>query len=176
MYIPFLNYTLRSLSHQDGPQIFALIQRNRKRLRDYFPVTSATITTLDAAFKFIDEKMQQAADKVHYTYVIEDANKQLQGVFFIKNLDWRIPKGELAYFIDEALTGKGIMTKALGEVINHSFNSMGMNKLYIITTPDNHASRKIAEKNGFMVEGHLRKNFRLSSGELVDNVYYGIIK
>jgi len=175
MNLSFLNLTLRDLTKEDGPEFYSLIDRNRLRLRNYFPVTIATISGLDACFKYIDEKVDQASNREHYAFVLEDENKQLQGLFFIKNIDWRIPKGELAYFIDKGLEGNGIMTKALGAVADYGFTNLGMNKLFLITATDNLPSRKIAEKNNFKLEGILRSNFKLSSGELVDMAYYGLL-
>ncbi len=176
MNVSFFNLTLRSLTADDGPGLFNLIDRNRLRLRDYFPVTTATITSLDACFKYVDNKMEQAEKREHFTFVIADDNNHLQGLFFIKNIDWRVPKGELAYFIDKKLEGRGIMTKALAEVIDYGFNTLAMNKLFLVTSTNNVSSRKIAEKNGFTLEGTLRNNFKLSTGELVDMAYYGILK
>ena len=68
----------------DGLEFFNLIERNRDRLRDYFSVTSATITTLTACFNFLDEKIKEAGEKERYTFVIEDENNQLRGLYFIK--------------------------------------------------------------------------------------------
>ena len=176
MNISFLNLTLRSLTIEDGPEFYALIDRNRLRLRDYFPVTTATIINLDACFKYLDNKLDQANKKEHFTFVIEDVNQQLRGLFFIKNIDWRVPKAELAYFIDKMLEGKGIMTSALGAVVDYGFNYLQINKLFLLTATDNLPSRKIAEKNRFQLEGILRSNFKLCSGELTDMAYYGLLR
>ena len=120
--------------------------------------------------------MEQADKKEHFCFVIEDENNNLQGLLIIKNIDWRVPKGELAYFIDRGLEGKGIMTKALTHLANWCFQTLGINKLFILTATGNEASRKTDEKNGFEIEGILRKNFRIASGDLVDMVYYGLLK
>jgi len=173
MNVTIANLTLRSLQADDSPQLLSLIARNRQRLLDYFPVTSTAVTTLSAAYKFVDDKLAAERRREHFTFVLEDAEQQLQGLFFLKNIDWRIPKAELAYFIDAELCGRGIMTEALGAVCRHCFSAMGFIKLFIITSVDNIPSRRIAEKNGFEAEGVLRKNFRINSGVLVDNVYYG---
>jgi RimJ/RimL family protein N-acetyltransferase len=170
MNIPFLNLNLRMLAGTDSAQLLELIDRNRPRLLNYFPMTAASITNLTSSFTFVNEKLELAKKKNHFVMLIENEEKQLRGLFFLKNIDWGVPKAELAYFIDKDLEGKGVMTKALCEVVNYGFYTLGMNRLYIITGVDNHASRKIAEKNGFEVEGILRRNFRIASGELVDNV------
>ncbi len=172
----FKDFKFRLLTTNDGAKLLELINRNRQRLVDYFPVTSSAITNLDSSFKYVDQYLGMEARKEQFILVLEDKDNLLQGMILIKNIDWRVPKAELAYFIDKSLQGKGIMTRALEATVRYGFEELGMNRLFIITSVDNHSSRKIAEKNGFEAEGLLRKNFRISSGELIDNVYYGKLK
>ena len=176
MNIQLGNLTLRLLTKEDGPHFFDLIERNRIRLRDYFPITISLITDLAVCIKYVDEKVEQTSKKEHFCFVIENEQGCLQGLFFIKDLDWRIPKGELAYFIDQSLEGMWIMTKALSAVVSYCFDVLEMNKLSIITAVDNYPSKKIAEKNGFEIEGILRNDYRIASGKLIDNIYYGLLK
>ena len=175
MNIRFDNLTLRPPEKNDAIKLLALIDRNRERLLDYFPVTSRQIVDLRTCKYYIKQKTTEAAKREHYTFVIEDENKTLLGLFILKNIDWWVPKGEMAYFIDKDREGKGIMTKAMAEMIRYCFDTLEMNKLFILTSTDNHASRKIAEKNGFKIEVILRENYRITSG-LVDNVHYGLLK
>jgi len=176
MNVSFQNLALRHLNAEDGRELYRLVDRNRYRLQNYFPVTVNTLASLSGAFKYVDDKLKEEAEKMHYTFVLEAADHTLQGAIFIKNIDWRVPKAELAYFIDESLEGRGIMTRAISEVVQFGFGDLDMNKMYIITSVDNTASRKMAEKNGFETEGILRSNFRIATGELIDMVYYGILR
>jgi len=176
MNIAFDNRTLRSIENNDAPQLLSLIERNRARLTDYFPVTSNEITTLETSRNYIANKLELAEKREHFCFVVEDANPGLLGLFILKNFDWLVPKCEIAYFIDKDREGKGIMTGALSVLIKYCFEEMSMNKLFIMTATDNLPSRKVAEKNGFEVEGILRKNFRVPAGGLVDMVYYGLIR
>jgi len=176
MNTPINNLTLRALSSADAKPLFDLIDRNRAHLADYFPQTSANITTQEACAVYLSKKMAEAAERDCFCFVLEDDSGKLQGYITIKNIDWTIPKCELAYFIDKDRQGQGIMSKALSAAVAHCFNELHMNKIYLITSTDNHPSRKIAEKTGFEVEGILRSNFKIASGALVDMVYYGILR
>lgn len=175
MNLPIQNLTLRVLNVQDSSHFFDLIDRNRQYLTDYFPQTIATIIHQEACAVYMVKKMKEAADKQGFGFVLEDGQGALQGYISIKNIDWTIPKCELAYFIDFEHKGKGIMSQAIGAIIAHCFDELGMNKVFLITAVDNFSSRKMAEKNGFEVEGILRNNFKLASGVLVDMAYYGIL-
>jgi len=167
--------SIRILFREDSAIFFDLIDRNRGRLKDYFPITTGQIVDQEACNAYMEEKLHEIYLRKFYCFVLEDTEVTLQGLFFLKNVDWRVPKCEIAYFIDGSYAGKGIMTKALKLVINYCFETLGFNKLYITSMLDNIASRRLAEKCGFQLEGTLKKDFRLASGELVDDVIYGLV-
>ncbi|MCL5028997.1 MAG: GNAT family N-acetyltransferase [Bacteroidetes bacterium] len=50
-----------------------------------------------------------------------------------------------------------------------------MNKVFLRIAEDNISSRRVAEKNGFIVEGILRQDFNISEGERIDVIYYGLL-
>ena len=51
-----------------------------------------------------------------------------------------------------------------------------MNKLFIKLSPNNKASQRLAIRSGFQLEGLLRKEFRIETGEIEDIEYYGKLK
>ena len=80
------------------------------------------------------------------------------------------------YFIDTDFEGKGIISKAVSEVISFCFNELKMNKIFICTSKINFGSQQIALKNGFVQEGTLRQEFKNGEGILEDINYYGLLK
>lgn len=167
---------LRELAPTDVSCFFDMIDRNRHRLRDYFPITTAEITTKENCQIYFDRQLADRMNRAWFCFVIADQASELQGLFFLKNINWRIPKAEFAYFIDEKLERKGIMTTAFKFLIVHCFEELGFNRLYLVTMKENLASRRLAEKCGFQYEGTMRNDFRMASGELVDDVLYGLLK
>ena len=67
------------------------------------------------------------------------------------------------------------MTKALAEMINYCFGTLKLNKLFLRSSPLNFGSIKAAEKNGFKLEGFMRKDFKNGNGVLIDIAYYGLL-
>jgi RimJ/RimL family protein N-acetyltransferase len=47
--------------------------------------------------------------------------------------------------------------------------------VFLRTHESNVGSRKVAERNGFKVEGIIRKDYKTTKGEIVDLLYYGKI-
>jgi len=168
-------FDLRIINKGEFNEYFALLENNRKRLKEFFPGTLKNAANLELAKNELVKMEQQYTNKELYPFGIY-VEKSLIGFVSIKNIDWRVPKGELGYFIDESYEGKGIISKAVKQICKHAFQELKMEKLFIRTGPDNLGSQKIALKNGFRQEGILRNEFRVSSGELIDTIYFGKLR
>ncbi len=53
--------------------------------------------------------------------------------------------------------GKGIITKAIGQVLDHAFNTLGLHRVMAEVETENPASARVLLKNGFRHEGTLRE-------------------
>lgn len=171
------DFVIRTLEISDATLLFEMVQNNRARLIDYFPISIGAMQDIDSTKAYIQEKIKQAEKKESFSFVII-CQKEIKpiGMLFIKSLDWRIPKAELAYYIDKEHEGKGIVSKALEWLVDHAFNELKINKLFLRVAPDNIGSKRVAEKNGFIVEGILRNDFKQEDGTLIDLLYYGRLR
>lgn len=168
---------VRLIEKEDFEELYNLIERNRERLLMYFPKTSVTIKDLDKAKKFVKQKVKQALEREQFCFVISlYSNNTIIGMVMVKNIDWTIPKGELAYFIDENYEGIGITSNAVKYVVEYCFKELEMEKLYIKFNPENVGSKRVAIKNGFEKEGFLKREFRTGLGELSDVERYGLLR
>jgi ribosomal-protein-serine acetyltransferase len=122
---------------------------------------------------FVEDKISQAKRKEFMSFLICTKTDEIIAYVFLKNIDWNIPKSEMGFFIDKAFEGKGIISKAVAEIVKHSFSVLGINKLFMRIEEENKASLKVAERNGFLLEGKLHSDFKSSNGELLDVLYYG---
>lgn len=71
--------------------------------------------------------------------------------FFAQVVDG-IEELEIGYRLDPAYWGRGIATEAARAVCDHGFNQLRLTRLISLIHPDNHASRRVAEKNGMTLE------------------------
>lgn len=167
--------TLRPVNSNDASSFFKLIEANRERFGESFPVTTKECSTLEGAVIYVEKRMLDADEKNTFCYVIEEhSTGHLIGCVFLKEIVWNIPKAEFAYFIDRNHSGKGIVSRCVGAITEQAFKDWKFNKLYMRISPENLASIRVAEKNGFRYEGLLQNDFR--SGErLHDVAYYGLI-
>ena len=173
----FDHFTIRQLTWHDTHAFFQMVERNRPRLEDFFTGTVSRTRTIESTREFVLDITRRAEEKKYYPYVItDDTRETIIGFLDLKNIDWNIPKAEIGGYMDEAYAGMGLMSKAFTLFCDHSFQKHGFQKLFLRTHGSNRAARGIAEKSGFQMEGILRRDYKTTSGQLVDLIYYGKLK
>jgi len=172
----FDEFLIRPVNSVDTELFFSLVDRNRKRLEDFFAGTVARNKNINDTRIFISEIIDKSENRKYFPFVIQDTTTQaLAGFIDIKNLDWNIPKAEVGFFIDENYEGRGIITKAVAKIRDYCFDFLKIKKLFLRTHEKNTGTRKVAEKNGFILEGVIRCDYKTTSGVIVDLMYYGQI-
>lgn len=76
-------------------------------------------------------------------------------------------RAEICYDLHKNYWRKGIMRKALQQVMEFAFKKIGLVRIEAITVKENLASMKILERCGFIYEGSLH-NYRLFEGKTYD--------
>ncbi len=170
----FDNFSIRLLTSEDQQGFFNLIEQNRARLEAFFSGTVSKTRTLEDTKKYVEEIIEKIEQRTYLPFLVIDThNNSLAGFLDIKNIDWNIPKGELGCFISEEYSNKKISTKALKVFTDYCFENYGFKKLFLRTHESNHSAKKLAESCGFQVEGIIRRDYKTTTGELVDLLYYG---
>lgn len=171
------NWKLEKIENIHFKEFFDLIKNNRSRIIKTFPITVSNCIDLKTTEEFISKNLQIEREKTgFYFYVRSLETNKLIGYIGIKKIDYHISKCELFYLIDKDFEGKGIISRAVSEVIGFCFNELKMNKIFICTSKVNFGSQQIALKNRFVLEGTLREEFKNFEGILEDINYYGLLK
>jgi ribosomal-protein-serine acetyltransferase len=167
--------TLRTSDEKDAEEFHLLMKRNLERFRISFTKSINAASSVDEAANYIAFLAAEKEAKRIFHFFIQSEEK-IVGMVFIKEIEWRVPKCELAYFIAEDHEGKGIMKRAIHATTNFCFDELGMNKIFIRTALSNPKSSFVAQACGFEKEGVLRCDFRSGTGELQDVNYFGLVK
>ena len=176
MKISFDTYTINPLDTTNPLAFYELIENNRERLIHFFPGTSASANTLEATQNYMKEVADQIKNKTYLPYIISETDtNQYVGLVDFKHMDWRIPKTEMGYLIDQHFTGKGIITQAADLVIKYAVENYNFRKILCRISPTNPGSINVAKRLGFELEGKIRNDFISPSGEAIDLHYYGMI-
>lgn len=158
-------------------QFYQLLSSNHNRIKESFPKLTSSNSSLAESKEYIEQKMLDFENKLFFSFGLWLKDTEtLIGYLAIKNIDWSISKAEMGYFIDQIYEGKGMVTEALQILISYAFDELKMNKLYLRSLQNNIASQRVAEKNGFLKEGILRKEFKSGNDQLEDVIYYGLIQ
>jgi [ribosomal protein S5]-alanine N-acetyltransferase len=94
---------------------------------------------------------------------------------------WRLLKphdrAEIGYELAPEWWGQGVMTEALGAMLQFGFTRMGLHSVEAQIHPANSGSRRVLEKLGFVQEGYFRENyFDPVEARFTDTAVYSLLK
>jgi RimJ/RimL family protein N-acetyltransferase len=84
-------------------------------------------------------------------------------------------RAEVGYVLNRRYWKRGLMLEAMGAVIDHAFNELGLHRLEADTDPANAGSLGLLERLGFEREGLFRQRWRVY-GQWQDSVMLGLLK
>ena len=82
-------------------------------------------------------------------------------------------RGVVSYALVPALWGRGLAREMLGLALDHAFDALGLRRIEADIQADNHASRHLAERLGFVREGFMRER-RGADGTLGETLLYAL--
>lgn len=165
--------TLRTLEPRDAVPLFQITDSSRASLREWLPWVDS-IRTPDDTLRFIQHCVQLLDEQKSMTFAICH-KEQLIGSISFNQLDWQNRSCQIGYWLSDAFTGKGIMTKAVRALINYAFFKLDMNRIEIRCATGNGKSRSIPERLGFSLEGVIRSGEWLYD-HYVDHAIYGLLE
>jgi RimJ/RimL family protein N-acetyltransferase len=84
-------------------------------------------------------------------------------------------KGTIGYWVAAAARGRGICTRAVRLLARHGLEDLELQRIDLVTDPDNLSSQRVAEKVGFQREGLLRAHLRHPDGRVRDSVMFSLL-
>jgi len=105
--------------------------------------------------------------------IVDPATGELLG-----SIDMRVNSmrtGHVGYWVAAGARRRGVCTRALGVLARWALEELGLERLELITDPDNVASQRVAEKVGFRREGVLRSHLQHPDGRRRDSVMFSLL-
>jgi ribosomal-protein-serine acetyltransferase len=124
--------------------------------------------------RFIDTTLQQFANHLGFQAGIF-VKEKLVGIIGFKPIDTVNCLGEIGYWLSRHHQGRGIMIKCAQAVVRAGFQDLALNKIEIRCAVENHRSRAVAQRLGFVEEAVLRQREWLYD-HFVDHVVYSMLK
>jgi len=79
--------------------------------------------------------------------------------------------GHIGYWIDKEHASKGLTTRAVRELTRYGLEELGLHRIEINLRPENVASKRVAEKAGYVFEG-LRPRYLHIDGQWRDHLCF----
>ncbi|MDY0008771.1 MAG: GNAT family protein [Bdellovibrionales bacterium] len=149
---------LRLPEASDAEAWVAQIQRNAEFLRPWSPASSLRqvnrhgFTARRALWQY---DSRQGCAHVFFIFR-QDDNALIGGITLGNIMRSAAQMATIGYWLDGDLRGRGLMAEAVGRLSDYAFNDMGLHRLQAGCLPENRASHRVLEKNGFQAEGIAR--------------------
>ena len=162
---------LRRVTKEDVNEIFAL--RSDQEVMKYIP-RPLVKTDEDALahIAMIDEKID-SNEGINWAITLKN-NPKLIGIIGHYRIRPEHFRAEIGYMLLPEHQGKGIISEAIKEVVHYGFEVIKLHSIEAIIDPENFASEKVLQKNGFVKEAHLKEN-EYYEGRFLDTVIYSIL-
>jgi RimJ/RimL family protein N-acetyltransferase len=97
----------------------------------------------------------RAGESVFLAIVPHELDRPVGSVNILR-VEHKDAGAELGYWLESKARGRGLATAALRCLSRACFSEFGLQRLELYVTPDNMASRRVAEQAGYKLEGLLR--------------------
>lgn len=161
---------VRTLTPDDDVELYALIDRNRDRLRPWMPWEPTTKGPADTR-SFIEGALASEHDLEGNGIFLDGRMVGGAGM----RVDTMDAKAEVGYWIDGEAEGRGIVTRTCERFLVFAFEELGLHRVELLAATGNVRSRAVAGRLGMTQEGTGRENGRVAGG-FVDLVTYGILE
>lgn len=133
---------------------FAVVDANRDYLRQWLPWLDTNNAPEDN-LGFVKSGLDQYGEYNGLQCAIWYEGVYI-GAIGYHYWDLQHGKTEIGYWLAEAYTGKGIMTRCVRTLVDYAFQVLGLHRIEIPCAVGNHASCGIPQRLGFTHEGVLR--------------------
>lgn len=168
---------VRRYQKGDGGDLFALLERNNNRvfLKPNVEEVASLQKEEDAEVKVRKHAAEWVARERFVMGIWLKKENLYVGEIWIEPQRWEVPSFELGWFLDSGHQGLGIATEAARRSLEFLFTNLKAHKVIVITRDTNVKSSKLAERLGFVKEGHFRES-RVENGQRYGLLYYGMLK
>ena len=165
----------RLITLADAPVLAELQRVNRAFLAPWEPVRDERYFTEAGQRNAIQDALEQYEEGRNLPYVIADDSLGVVGRITLNG----IVRGpflscSVGYWVSQSAGGRGVATAALRDVIGVAFGELGLHRIQGETLPDNVASQRVLERNGFTRIGMAPAYLRIA-GRWQDCILYQLI-
>jgi RimJ/RimL family protein N-acetyltransferase len=164
--------SLRPARPDDAPLLHLWrTERSVRRHQPLAPLSAAQLRS-DLGARRFDDLYRARGDRFDWIVL---SHRQPAGWITLVVHSWEHGLGECGYSLSTPFQRKGIMPRALAQLLVELFGRTRLHRIEARTAVGNVASQRVLERLGFRREGLLRAYFQLD-GEWLDNYLFAIVK
>jgi ribosomal-protein-alanine N-acetyltransferase len=150
--------------------------RSREHLTPWEPVWQRDELTRSAYRRRVRHYHREAREDLGYALLIfSDGDDRLLGGLSLSNVRRGVTQAAvLGYWLGLPYVRQGYMTAAVGAVVAYAFEELRLHRLEAATMPNNVASIRVLERNGFAREGIARRLLKIN-GQWEDHVLHALV-
>lgn len=164
---------IRLLRLEHAVALFELTERNREHLAPWMAWIDVTGDVADT-YAFLRAAEKEAHEQSAFKCGLW-SDGDLIGAIDLHEINWTNRHAQIGYWLDQAHTGRGIVTRAVQRIMQYAFDTLDLHRIEIHVATENRASRRIPERLGFTLEGVLRE-VQYLRGRYVDHAIYAFIR
>jgi len=177
MVAQFNGFEINPVHEGDAWKICDFCVANADRFKHYFPKTLEQNLNPALSQLFVEKKAKQFKNEEEFLFTIKHSEtRELAGLVYIKELDWKTKKGEFAYCISYTFEGQGLTSKTINALSKYAFNNLGLKTLQIIVNKGNLGSVTVATKNNFGWQKTILNGFTPPGEQPLDMELYELYK
>jgi RimJ/RimL family protein N-acetyltransferase len=169
---------LRPYAPGDGALLYQVGERNLAHLQRYESGNSLlSLHSVEEGEILARELALAFAARSYFMWgVFEKTGGAFVAQVYVGAVRWEVPDFEIGYIADCEHEGQGYVTEAVRVVLGFVFNDLGAHRASLYTATSNTRSQRVAERCGFVLEGHIREDFPAPDGTLFSSLHYGMLR
>lgn len=163
---------IRLLFPTDAEPLLRFKEKNREYFRPFWPTQNPADYTLRRQTEILAAMTEHARRDHAYGFGIFDSGGRLIGTVNLNSVVRGAYHGAyLGYSMEEASTGRGLMTEAVGLVTEVAFAEIRLHRVQAAIMPHNVGSIRVVERNRYRREGFALRYLHIG-GDWRDHVIY----
>lgn len=162
--------TIRAPQPGDGRELYLAMNESLPDLQPWMPWAQVAPTEAESEANVRQAHIAYIARKELRLHLYLRGTDTLVGSSGYHNINWTIPKFEIGYWCRTQFMGKGYVSEAVRALTSFAFDILGAERVQLCCDTENHASRRVMERVGYVFESE-QLNERISGDGSVRNTY-----
>ncbi|MFC5182728.1 GNAT family N-acetyltransferase [Actinomadura harenae] len=166
----------RLVTLADAAELAGAYDANREFLAPWEPVRDEEFYTEAGQRALLEVMLEGHARGTAVPRVILDDTGAIAGrIHLVDIVRGAFQSGNLGYWVSGAANGRGLATRAVGEIVRIAFDGLDLHRVQAATLVHNERSQRVLERNGFARYG-LAPDYCKIAGRWQDHALFQAIR